>query len=440
MFRKKWILLLALTAALLLSGCAMSTVEDMYAPPRRSEAYSRLQSAIDQAMTGMEFAAPVSGENQQTVQMADVNGDGQEEYILFARANSDMPLQILVFCQEEDGQCSLIQVIQSAGLAFEQVEFVDVDGQPGSEIVVGRQVSDQLLKTLSVYSFSSGEASLLMSAAYHRYLSCDLDADGCSELLLLRTGETDADRGYAVLYSYRDGQMQRSREAGLSDRGNDVKRVMTGRLHGGETAVFVASALEEGAIVTDVFALREGELTNIARYGDSDSSVKTLRNHYVYGDDLDGDGILELPFLINMKAAQGQQSGEQQLIRWYSLDIDGREINKLYTYHNYLGGWYLELDSGWAPRVSVVQEGGSYLFYLWDETYMSARVLFTIYSFTGSSRETQATEEGRFRLHTTETTVFAAKLEQTALDLGITEEDLTNSFRQIRQDWNTGET
>ena len=76
---------LALLMAMLLGGCAMRTVEDMYRVPRRSEDYNNLQSAIDSAMTGLEYAAPVSGENQQTVQMADLDGDGMQEYLLFAR-------------------------------------------------------------------------------------------------------------------------------------------------------------------------------------------------------------------------------------------------------------------------------------------------------------------------------------------------------------------
>lgn len=440
MFRKKWIFLILLTTALLLSGCAMSTVEDMYSPPRRSDAYNQLQSAIDEAMVDMEYSAPVSGENQQTVQMADVNGDGVDEYILFARTSSDMPLQILVFRQERDGECSLIQVIRSSGSAFEQVEYVDVDGSPGCEIVVGRQVSDQLLRTLSVYSFSSGEARQLMSAGYYKYLSCDFDGNGTHELMLMRTGETEADKGYAVLYSFFDGEMHRSREAELSRQGTSIKRVMVSKLHGGETAVFVASAVEDSAIVTDVFALRGGEFSNISFSGEMGTSVQTLRNYYVYGDDLNNDGVMELPYLISMKAAMGEDSAEQHLIRWYALDIDGREINKLYTYHNYVGGWYLELDSSWAPRVSVVQEGSTYFFYLWDETYMSARVMFTLYCFTGSSREMQAGEEGRFPLHTTDSTVYAAKLEQVALDMEISNEELINSFHLIHQDWNTGET
>lgn len=436
--RNKWICFV-LTAVLLFSGCA-STVEDMYAPPKRSEGYNRLQSAMDTAMVGMEYAAPVSGENRQIVQMADLDGDKTDEYILFARKSSDTPLQILVFRQEDDGECSLAHVIESTGSAFEKVEYVDVDGNPGMEIVVGRQVSDQLQRTLSVYSFSSGEPNQLLSAGYYKYLCCDFDGDGTRELMLLRTGETDADKGYAVLYRYRDGEMQRSREAELSQQGTSIKRIMVSKLHGGETAVFVASSLEENAIITDVFALKNGEFTNISYSVDSGTSVQTLRNYYVYGDDLNDDGVLELPFLITMKSATGEEAGEQHLIRWYALDIDGRQMNRLYTYHNYVGGWYLELDSTWAPRVSVVQEGTVYTFLLWDDAGLSARTLFTLYCFTGSSRETQAVEEGRFPLHSSESAVYAAVLGDAAAGLGIAEDTLTNSFHLIHQDWYTGET
>ena len=438
--RKKWIVLLCCVMALLLTGCGASTVEDMYAPPRRSEVFHELQTAIDRAMVDMEYAAPVSGDNRQTVQMADLDGDGVEEYILFARASSENPLRILVFRQEKDEDCVLFQVIQSAGSAFEQVEYVDIDGEPGCEIVVGRQVSDQLQRTLSVFSFAGGEARQLLSAGYNKYLSCDLNADSLMDLMLLRSGETETDMGHAVLYSYGDGSLQRSREAELSQQGTSIKRITAGTLHGGETAVFVASSVEDRAILTDVFTMLDGEFANISFSREAGNSVQTLRNYYVYGDDLNDDGVMELPYLISMKAAAGDDSGEQHLIRWYSLDIDGREINKLYTYHNYAGGWYLQLDSAWAPRVSVVQEGSVYTFYLWDESYVSAEVVFTIYALTGSSREEQAVQDARFQLHSSESTVFAAEFSETAAEIGLTEENLINSFRLIHRDWNTGET
>ena len=118
------VVVLILTA-LLLAGCTPLTVAEMYAIPKRSEEYAHLQSAIDMAMAGLSFSAPVSGENQQIVQMADLDGDGVDEYLVFAKGNTEKPLQILIFTQTEDGKCQISTVIESNGTAFERVEYVD---------------------------------------------------------------------------------------------------------------------------------------------------------------------------------------------------------------------------------------------------------------------------------------------------------------------------
>lgn len=438
---RKWnLLLLALWAALLLNGCALRTLDEMYCLPKRSESYSQLQSAIDKALGDMEYAAPIAGENQQTVQMADLDGDGVDEYILFARASTDKPLQILVFAQQEE-DFILSTVIDSRGSAFEQVEYVDIDDQPGLEMVVGRQVSDQVLRALSVYTFASGAPEQLMTAKYLKFLTCDLDENGASELMLIQPGQSETDRGVAVLYGFERGEMARSREAELSQSADMVKRIMVSKVYGGEPAVYVASSVDESAIITDVFALKHGKFSNISLSNESGTSVQTMRNYYVYADDVDNDGVLELPDLITMHPLSESRSVSQQyLIRWYAMDIYGNEIDKLYTFHNFVGGWYLELDSRWAERVSVVQKDGVYKFYVWDGGFENASLVFSIHTLTGNDREEKSSEDGKFMLYRTDSVVYAAKLETGAASYDIKQEDLIPYFSLIHLDWKTGET
>lgn len=437
---KRYIFLYALCAALLFSGCGFRTVNEMYCLPKRSESYSQLQSAIDTAMSGMEYAAPISGENQQTVQMADLNGDGQDEYILFARANTEKPLQMLIFTQNEDS-FGLMAAIESRGASFEQVEYVNIDDHPGLEIVVGKQVSDQVLRALNVYTFAGGEPEQLMSANYHKFLTCDLNEDGASELMLIQPGPAEGERGVAVLYSFDNGEMARSMENELSQSAYSVRRIMISRLQNGAPAVYVASSLDENTIITDIFAMKYGKFRNISLSSESGTSVQTMRNYYVYADDVDNDGVLELPDLITMHPLSESRSvSHQYLIRWFSMDIYGKETDKRYTFHNFVGGWYLELDSLWAQRVSVVQKDGVYKFYVWDEEFLDASLVFSIYTLTGSDREEKAAENDGFVLYRTDTVVYAARLESGAVEYGIGQEDLTPYFNLIHQDWKTGET
>lgn len=434
------LLCLLLIAASLLTGCTLRTVDEMYRLPARSKADDHLQAAIDEAMKGLEYASPIAGENQQTVQTADLNGDDVLDYIVFARDTANKALRILVFAQVRQ-DFELVCAIESHGTSFEQVEYVSMDDKPGLEIVVGRQVSDQVLRSVSVYSFSEGSPVQLMTANYLKFLTCDLDADKMTELMLIQPGETDADRGVAVLYSMASGSVERSREVTLSSTADSVKRIMTSRLQSGEPAVYVASSADESAVITDIFTIRKGTFTNISFSNESGTSVQTLRNYYVYADDIDADGVLELPSLITMHDIQNSTGSERQyLIRWYAMDITAAEHTKRHTFHNYLGGWYLELESAWAERVSVVTTGNTFWFYVWDEEFKNAEPVFSVHVLTGADREEQAEEDNRFVLHRAEGVTYAARLASGALSCQITKENLITSFHLIYQAWKTGET
>ena len=434
-------LLTAMLTALLFGGCTMRTVEEMYALPKRSDAFNEMQSAIDTAMYGMVYASPQSGENQQTVQMADLDGDGEDEILVFAKGATEKPLQVLIFTKDESGRVRTMETIGSNGLAFEQVEYVEFDDNPGCELVVGIRVGDQVQRSVAVYTFKNGDAELMLLNGYSKFLTCDLDENGISELMVLRPGEQEAMGGMAVLYHYGNGQIERSVEMALSEHPSNIRRILHGKLENGKPAVFVASSVDQNAIITDVLTIRDNVLVNIAVSDDVNTSVQTLRNYYVYAEDIDEDGVVEIPSIITMKPVSFWNNEEEKyFLRWYSFDENGWEHDKMFTFHNFVGGWYLQLGSNWASRVTVEQHNSVYRFYLWDESYQAATTLFTLYIFTSGTRDEEAVRDGRFAIHRAEGVAYAASLEEAAAEYGITEEYIIESFRFIRNDWQTGET
>ena len=439
MTRKFVILILALLA-LLLAGCTVQTVDDMYAPPKRSEEYSNLQSAIDRSMAGLAYCAPISGDHQQTVQIADLDGDGEEEYLLFAKGNEDRPLRILIF-KKYNGVYSLANTIESNGTAFEQVEYVQMDGNGGAEIVIGYQINNQVLRAVNVYTFKQGQAEQLFSSNYTKFLTVDMDADFNNELFILRPGPSEESSGIAEIYGVTNGVVERSNEVQMSQPAKLLKRMISGRLYGGQTAVFVASTLGESEIVTDVYTVNEGRLTNVTLSNESGTSMQTIRNYYVYADDIDNDGVVELPDLITM--IHRNESGlaeKQDLIRWYAMKANGDEVDKLYTYHNFIGGWYLQLERSWAQVLMVQNLGNRYEFELWNEQSGTADKIFAVHILTGEDREEQSVQGDRFVLRRTDTVIYAAELMVEAADYGVTQESLISSFHLIHQEWKTGET
>lgn len=431
---------LLLLMALLFAGCSMMTVDQMYCLPKRSQSYNNLQSAIDSAMVGLSYSAPLTGENQQNVQLADLDGDGEEEYILFAKSAEEKPLRILVF-RITDGQCSLVTTIASNGTAFDVVEYANMDNRPGLEMVVGRRISDQVVRSVSVYTMADDDMVQMVSVNYTKLLTVDLDGNHQSELMVIRPGSVEGGNGIVELYAVKNNAMERYNEVPMSQPADKLKRVILGSLDGGVPAVFTASTVDDTAIITDIYTIVDELLTNVAVSNESGTSIQTMRNFYVYADDLDNDGVVELPALINMKPLEGKLNEDRHhLIRWYAMTPEGDEVDKIHTFHNFVGGWYVQLDSQWAQRITVETYANQYTFHLWDESYKKTQKLFTVTALTGQNREEQALEIGGCVLQRTESILYAATLEPAAEELELTQEQLTFSFRLIQQDWKTGET
>ena len=73
--KKRALLLCALAAALLiLGGCTVSSIDELYSLPRPQEEFLQLQELIDNEISrGSEYSAPTVGAIRQTVRLADLD-------------------------------------------------------------------------------------------------------------------------------------------------------------------------------------------------------------------------------------------------------------------------------------------------------------------------------------------------------------------------------
>ncbi len=443
--RKKIMGLFGLAAlCMLLTGCLVQSMDELYMLPRQSEEYYDLQQAIDTVMTeGTSYAAPSSGSNQQPVQLADLDGDGEDEAIVFLRGSGENPLKLYLF--DLVGETfENIAVIEGSGSSFDSVEYVQLDDEPGVEIVVGRQVSDQVLQALGVYSLHGDHVVELMNCNYTEYTVADLTGDGLGDVFVLRF-DAEGRTGVAELYTCVDGIMEREPEASMSTGVDSIRRIISGRIENDVPAVLVVSTFEESGIITDVFAMRGDVFTNITSGPGTDLSALTVRNYYVYATDVDSDAQIELPEPQQLTPAEGTEGTDTYwIIHWYSLSIDGTRTRKMTTYHNYSGGWFLVLPDEWLDGLSVsrseeVSGVRGYVFSHRADTDEPAEEILTIYAFTGDERNTLAQSDGRFILGTKGDTTYAASIGSDVWARKLSEEEVKQRFQYIQIDWNTGE-
>ena len=439
----------ALAAALLLSvtlsGCGgfhiVFNPEELYALPELPAKYTELNAQLNAILEdGAEYAAPASGTNIQPVQLMDLNGDGQQEALAFFRKTEDeKPLKIYIFSARGDSY-EQSAVIEGSGASVYSVVYSDLDGDGRTELIVGWRVNAEL-QALSVYALShGGTRELLRSVSYVRYANADLDGDGLQELVVLRSDEEG--EGVADYYDWQGYSLAPQSPARISitmAELNQQGRLSTGTLRDGEPALFVTGVTEESGAVTDILAVRNGELTNIVLSEATGVSGEIAPFTGLYPADINGDGWTEVPSPVSHDGMSPFQR-----VDWRSFSLDGTGERGISTYHCMEDGWYLTLPESRVGRVqgerSVSSGESSVTFYILKEDGTQGGAILRISALTGSGREMRATRGSRFSLSRQSTTIYTAELpEVPPWEHSMTAEEVRGAFSLIAREWIPGD-
>ena len=439
--RNMFIAFLVLLAAAGLSGCMRILADDLYSLPQASEEYLRLQWHIDSVLRdGAEFSPPTSGPNRQSVQLKDLNGDGDNEVIAFFSVPGDSVLKIYIF-EMVDGDYAVAEIIEGFGTAIESVRYVDMDGDGVMELVVGWQLG-AALKHMSIYSLIDFHSVLLAEVVFNSISISDLNGDGTDNVVAIRLPALETGAVAEVFTLMPDGEIISS-EARLSSGIETISRVLTGRLADDAPAMFIESEgmFDGGGMVTDICVFQDGLFVNISAIAPSGISEETVRTD-IYSSDINSDGIVKVPMPRLLKA---QSETQYVAIDWYAFDSLGFSHLALTTYHNNSDEWFLILPFDWRGRVSVRRENTisgerTVIFSLIAGEDGPFEDFLKIHRLTGDMRMARARLPGRTILRVEGSAIYAFELlsEPNSFGLTLYEELIRENFRLIYSDWLAG--
>ena len=180
---------------ILFSGCNVLdvfSVDSLLRAPKLTGENARIQSSFENAVgTGVQLVSPLTGDHRSAFVFFDFDADGVNETLVFY-ARAEAPDEIHMHYMEYDGEAWYSAGdVTGNGSEVYNVEFVNVDADDASEILVSWTVSDsKRIKTFTVYKINDGaqNASVftqLTALQIYDYQALDLDADGSSEILYL---------------------------------------------------------------------------------------------------------------------------------------------------------------------------------------------------------------------------------------------------------------
>lgn len=439
--KKMFLVLAALLTPLLLCGCSMADVDELYSLPQPQEEYLQLQTLIDAEITGgSEYSAPTAGSQRQSVQLTDIDGDGSNEAVAFFRNSSSVP--VICVYRVENGQYVPAVTITGEGTGIGRVEYSDLDGDGVSEIIVSWKISMDIV-TMRAYSVRSWSSSVLHTTNCTDFLIGNLSGGQNPEVLVLRF--TD-DGGYVESYSTDKAGEQTISSAKLSASLTYADRFRYASIAGGTPAIFVEGHYERDDkdwYLTDVITASEGRLVNITMNSSAGNS-STQRSTAVYSQDIDNDGVMEIPISTGLYK-QPKVDAEYYVFDWYDYDASGRRTLSASTYHCYSDGWYYVIPQQWRDSLTIRRETGksgerTIVLSTVDEATAAVTDRLTIYTLSDENRRDRARLKGRFILISGETVIYAAKLHSDD-NAPVTEEeknDVISRFHLIYSEWMPG--
>ncbi len=447
---KKWIraipVIFSLLILLVLTGCVSMSVEDLYALPALSERYMSLQNEVDKITdAGAEYAAPTSGANRQALQLEDIDGDGSKEALAFFRVSgSSNPLQIHVF-QRTEGKYVSAAVIEGSGANIESVNYADMNGDGSKEMIVGWQLSSGI-NLVSAYTMNDFQPVEIIHEDCTEFSMCALS--GRPDVILMRISSADS-ANEAVLFRLTDDGEVESSSALLSDGIEAVVRIRSSRLKDECSAVFVESNYNGGSKITDILAYSGGALKNVSR-DDSGISLSTTRAMNIYCRDIDGDGMLEVPKPVPLPSVSDSAT-VYYIIDWYSYNSKGQITRDMSTYHNFSDNWYLRLPDGWRGNIAVRRSDSAgeraivFSYLTGDnaaEEAVEAADFLAISVLSDSNREERAAESDRFILLRQGGSIYTGIVltPPDKVPLQFSQTEIMDDFHIIYSEWITGET
>lgn len=450
--------LLCAALVLLLTGCGDSSFlfrspESLYALPRFSDEYTSLQSCLQSLLdAGMEYSPPLSGTTTQPVHLRDLDGDGWDEAVAFLRDPNagENPLKIYIFRKDAEGTYNTACVIAGGGSNFNSAKACQLLGGEDSplELVVSWQASSSLY-SLSAYSLVNFQpVELIACPRYTRFSAVDLDEDGEEELVVMSLEREDGALHVADYYDKRHDALTLMGTATLSTSLSSIDRIQFSQLSDGSPALYVTGSEVNNmgastSQITDLLTVSDEGIVNLTLDPETLNSDQTVRYNLASPQDINGDGVLELPSPYRLPSFD-RNAPEDSFngISWQQFSSDGSSSFVCSTYYNNADGWYLELPESWQGHFSLNRQDvvlGSTnergVFFYYRDGAAKGKPFLAVYKNTGGNREKRSVEGGRLLAAMDSGACYSIEVLDSASDLSLSPGDLVERFHLILPDW-----
>ncbi len=356
---KKLMAVLSLLIPIFLIGCSLNTgIETLLSPPKLSEQQELIYNAL-QNYTGSNISLkyPKSGKNLSAFIVDDLDGDSEDEAIVFYQKNAAKPEDISLrinILDRINSQWRSVYDHTADGNELEQVEIARLDDSGKSSIIVGYSLINRNEKTLSIYDYSDEKlVTSLENESYSAFDTADFNGDGINELFIAmaKTASKDAS---AALYHIDENGDYVSSYVELDESYINYRNVEYSVNRNGHTSIFMDAEVGNGNVVTEV--LQTDDKNNLKNVFCPDiEKGETMRPLSYMSMDIDGDGEIEIPIPYFCDGYDEASETPIYFTSWYKIN-NGTLKHAYESWFSITNGYVFIIPEKWYGKITAKED------------------------------------------------------------------------------------
>lgn len=448
MKKKGTVAILLAALMFLLSGCQFSGFDtlNLMKPPKATGDEANIQQVLEEVGgPDITLKYPQKGAYRSAVVMYDITGNGQEEAIAFYTSNKakDTSLHMTVI-GEQEGNWSNWGDFAGAGSAVDRICFGDMDGDGTKEIIVGwTNAFTTTLNALSIYRYQSGKiVQVDVDYSYSAIAIADFDKDSGDEILITTLNNVTEDfisDARLLKMDHETKQVNNISRVELDPTIVRYEALTVGNISPNVLGVVIDGYKSDTLMQTEIVYWDGKKGSLMAPISMKSGSNVTVRPTSTVSSDIDGNGIIEIPLVLNMPGITSKEDGTEPcyITRWSWYDVTKDNFEYVYNMvTNFSDGYGFQIPEEWDGKVTakVETETKTLTFYEWvDDGVVGAQgvALLKIQVFSDAEWEDGNKTEGFAVLRKQNGRVFAVAFPNPDNKLSLNYQQAQNSFKLV---------
>lgn len=364
-----------------LTGCSgiSFSVDGLLSAPKLTDEQSEIHQALIAGVgNNITLKYPKNGNNRSAYVIANIDDEPDSEALVFYEYNSgtsgDDGIRVNLLDKDDEGKWYSVKELAGAGTDVDRVIISPIGNSNQLDVLVGYQTMTGEDKNLEIYNYSKGDFTRVGMDTYSLLEALDINGDGANEIVTIQKN-TNADTGIqtaeASLLKVKNGEIVKEESVQMCPGIVSYTSSKVGYLNDDYThaAIFADGINADGNLQTQIIYYRYSSLQNPMET-QSDRLLPLCTRPAGYScADMDGDGVVEIPFTQPMTGYENAVADEMLYITSWSVYRDFYQLEEEYKgYYSISDGYFFSFPNRWKDLVTIKKDGetGEIVFYKYE--------------------------------------------------------------------------